>query len=232
MSNVEIIPAILPKSFADLEAHVSKVRAVATTIQIDVVDGAFAHNKTWPYRDSGSFEKIVSEEHGLPFWEDHDYEFDLMIEDSHLKAMEFARAGALRIVVHANAHGAVEGLRSLADLRQETGAYVITTGLALQPTMQPDVLDSFDTLFDYVQVMGIEKEGFQGQAFDHHAVPLIERLRRRYPDLIIQVDGAVKMENARSLAKAGANRLIVGSAIFEAADPTAALEALKQEANS
>ncbi len=232
MSNVEIVPAILPKSFADLEAHVARIGASAKVIQVDVVDGQFAHNKTWPYRDGASFEKIVSEEHGLPLWEDHDYEFDLMIEDSHLKAVEFARAGALRIVVHANAHGAVEGLHSLFELRQETGAYVITTGLALQPSMQPDVLDAFDTLFDYVQVMGIEHEGFQGQPFDHHAIPLIERLRRRYPDLMIQVDGAVKMDNARALAKAGANRLIVGSGIFEADDPLAAFEELKREANS
>ncbi|TSC69416.1 MAG: ribulose-phosphate 3-epimerase [Parcubacteria group bacterium Gr01-1014_56] len=232
MSNVEIVPAILPKSFADLETHVAQVRTGAKTIQIDVVDGQFAHNKTWPYRDSGSFEKIISEEHGLPFWEDQDYEFDLMIEDPQLSVLNFAHAGALRIIVHANAHGAVEGLRALAELRQETGAYVITTGLALLPTMQPDVLDSFDTLFDYVQVMGIAHEGFQGQPFDHHAIPLIERLRRRYPDLIIQVDGAVKMENARALARAGANRLVVGSAIFGADDPLAALEALKREANS
>ncbi len=231
MSRVEIIPAVLPKSFADLEAHVAKIHTGAKTIQIDVVDGKFAHNKTWPYRDHETFEHIVAEEHGLPFWDDLDYEFDLMIEDSHLTATEFAHAGASRIVIHAGAHGAVEGLRSLAELREETGAYSITTGLALLPTMQPDVLDSFDTLFDYVQVMGIEREGFQGQPFNEHAIPLIERLRRRYPDLLIQVDGAVKLENVRALVQAGANRLIVGSAIFEADDPLEALEALKREAN-
>ncbi len=231
MSKVEVIPAILPKSFEDLEAHGTRVREGAKTIQIDVVDGVFAHNKTWPYKDAATFEKIIAEEHGLPFWDDIDYEFDLMVEDPHTKVMDFVRAGAARVTVHANAHGAVEGLRSLAELRQETGAYVITTGLALLPTMQPDVLDSFDTLYDYVQVMGIAKEGFQGQPFDHHAIPLIERLRRRYPDLVIQVDGAVKIENAHALAAAGANRLIVGSAIFESDDPLAAIEQIKSEAN-
>jgi ribulose-phosphate 3-epimerase len=229
MPSVEIVPAVLPKSFEDLESHVARVRAAAKTIQVDVVDGIFARNRTWPYQDAHSFEKIVSEERGLPAWDDLDYEFDLMIEDPHLRAMDFVHAGAARVTIHADAHGAAEGLRALAELRQETGAYTITTGLALLPTMQPDVLESFDTLFDYVQVMGIEKVGFQGQPFDERAIPLIERLHRRYPDLEIQVDGAVKIENARALAQAGARRLIVGSAIFEAEDPLAAIEALKRE---
>ena len=232
MSSVEIIPAVLPKSFADLEKHVALVKASARIIQIDVVDGHFARNTTWPYRDRATFEKIISEEHGLPFWGDLDYEFDLMVEDPHLTAMEYVRAGASRIVVHAGAHGAIEGLHSLAEAREETGAYVVTTGLALLPTMQPDVLDSFDTLFDYVQVMGIDREGFQGQPFNEHSIVLIERLRRRYPDLVIQVDGAVTLEHVRALVSAGANRLVVGSAIFGADDPLAAFEALRAEANN
>ena len=231
MSKVEIVPAILPKSFNDLEKHVALVHEGAHAIQIDVVDGRFAHNKTWPYHDRESFDKIIKEEHGLPFWDDLDYEFDLMIEDPHMSALDFVHAGASRVIVHANAHGAVEGLHALAELREETGAYSITTGIALQPQMQPDVLDSFDTLYDYVQVMGIEHEGFQGQSFDHHAIPLIERLRRRYPDLLIQVDGAVKIENAYALAQAGANRLIVGSGLFKADDPLRAFADMKAEAN-
>lgn len=230
MSNVQIIPAVLPKSFEDLTAHVEKVRSVARLIQIDVVDGIYARNKTWPYKDRSTFDKIIVEEHGLPFWQDHDYEFDLMIEDPHLVAKEYVSAGASRIIVHANAHGAVEGIHALAELREDTGAYTITTGLALLPTMHPDVLDSFETLYDFVQVMGIDKEGFQGQSFNEQTITLIERLRHRYPELPIQVDGAVTIHNARALVVAGANRLVVGSAIFEAAEPLVAYEEILKEA--
>ena len=229
--DIEIIPAVIPKSFADLEAHVSVVRMVAKMIQVDIVDGRFAHNKTWPYKDRGTFEKIVSEEHGLPFWDDLDFEFDLMIQDPHLEIKQFIQAGGSRMVVHADAPGAVEGLRALADSRGEGGAFAITAGLALLPSMQPDVLESFEGLFDYIQVMGITQVGHQGEKFEPHATALIERLRRRYPELIIQVDGGVNLENVRSLVAAGANRLVVGSAIFGADNPEEAYKALYTKAN-
>jgi pentose-5-phosphate-3-epimerase len=134
---IEIVPAVLPHSFDDLTEHVTRVHGSAHLVQIDVVDGIFARHKTWPYRDSATFEKIVSEEKGLPFWGEIDFEFDLMIEDPHLRAMEFVSAGGSRFVIHAGAHGAVEGIHKLAELREDTGAYSVATGLALTPDMQP-----------------------------------------------------------------------------------------------
>src|SRR6185436_623214 len=80
---VEIVPAVLPKNFKDLEKHFAAVRPGASGSsmgQIDVVDGVFARNRTWPYRDESSFTKIVADEKGLPFWEEFDYQFDLMID--------------------------------------------------------------------------------------------------------------------------------------------------------
>lgn len=224
---IEIIPAILPKSFDDLQRHADIVHPFAKKVQVDVVDGHFARGKTWPYKDGTSFEKIKEEERGLPYWEDLDYEFDLMIDSTHEHAMDYVHAGASHVVVHAHAQGAVEGLRKLAEVREDdNGAFSITTGLALLPNMQPDVLESFDTLFDYVQVMGIDHEGKQGQPFDEHAVALVERLHRRYPDLVIQVDGGVSMDTAPLLVRAGAVKLVVGSAIFNADNPQHAYEAL------
>ena len=231
-TDIEIIPAVLPKSFADLESHLSVIHSVAKMVQVDIVDGRFAHNKTWPYKDHETFEKIVAEEHGLPFWDDLDFEFDLMIQDPHLDIIKFIQAGGSRMVVHADAAGALEGLRILAEAKGEAGAFSITTGLALLPSMQPDVLESFESLFDYVQVMGINKVGHQGEAFEPHSLALIERLRRRYPDLVIQVDGGVNLETIESLVLAGANRLVVGSAIFGEDNPEEAYKALYTKANA
>ncbi|HVV15281.1 MAG TPA: hypothetical protein VHD55_02710 [Candidatus Paceibacterota bacterium] len=229
---VEIIPAILTKSYKELERQAEIAHAFAKKIQIDVVDGVFAKHATWPYKDGSNFQKIKEEEHGLPFWEDLDFEFDLMIENPHEHAMDYVRAGASHIVIHAEATGAVEALQKLAELRgDDAGAFSITTGLALLPNMQPDVLESFDTLFDYVQVMGINTVGRQGEPFDAHSVALVERLRHRYPDLVIQVDGGVNTETAGALAHAGANRLIAGSAIFGADNPEEAYKALYTLAN-
>ena len=79
--------------------------------------------------------------------------------------------------------------------------------------------------------MGIGRVGRQGEPFEPHSLALIERLRKRYPDLTIQVDGGVTMETARSLVQAGANRLVVGHAIFTADNPEEAYNALYTEAN-
>ncbi len=230
--SVEIIPAVLPKSFKDLEEHLGRVRGASTLAQVDVVDGRFARNRTWPYRDRSTFDTIVKEEQGLPFWDEFEFEFDLMIDNPHERVMDFVHAGASRIIVHAKAPGAVEALQLLADVREDDqGAFTVTTGLALMPDMQPDVLEQFDAIFDFVQVMGIDRVGFQGEAFNKRALYLVERLRRRYPNLQIQVDGAVGIDNAHALVKAGATRLIVGHAIFDADDPKAEMEKLTAEAN-
>jgi pentose-5-phosphate-3-epimerase len=91
-------------------------------------------------------------------------------------------------------------------------------------------LERFDGLYDFVQVMGIDRIGRQGEPPDRHhkEIALIKALRERYPVLVIQVDGGVA-PHPRELLEAGANRLIVGSAIVRARDPKAALEKLYTE---
>lgn len=229
---IEIIPAILPKTLNELDAGVHSVRAVAKLVQVDVIDGHFAQNKTWPYTDKASFEQIVGEERGLPLWEDVDYEFDLMLNNPAPDVMRYVHAGASRIIVHAASAGSIEALQTLAELRQGgEGAFSIQTGVALGLNAELDALDSFDALFDYIQVMGIARVGYQGEPFDTRALTMVERLRTRYPDTAIQVDGGVRADNARALVRAGASRLVVGSAIFAADNPEEAYKALYTEVN-
>lgn len=231
---VDIIPAVLPKNFKDLEAHLAMVRpgmSGAKMAQIDVVDGRFARNRTWPYRDESTFTKIVEDERGLPYWEEFDFQFDLMIDHPEERVMDFIHAGGSHIILHVRSGGALEAFEKVIGMREESGAFSVRAGLALLPTAQPDELEPFEAQFDFVQVMGIERVGFQGEPFDKHAIYLIERLRSRYPELIIQVDGGVSMENANMLAKAGASRLVVGHDIFEADDPVQEIAKLRAEAN-
>lgn len=229
---VEIIPAVLPQSFKDLEEHLFPLSEVARQAQIDVVDGRYAKGKTWPYRDRDSFDRIVSEEHGLPFWDKMDFQFDLMVEDPTIELKNFIQAGATQLVLHARSNNVLAALQTLVDMRtDEIGNYAVHAGVALGPGDQPDVLEPFDAQFDFAQVMGIEHEGRQGEPFDKRALYLVERLRKRYQYLPIQVDGGVTLENAHALAQAGATRLIVGSAIYKTDDPVAAYHALVAEAN-
>ena len=229
---VAIVPAVLPHNFKDLAQHIELLKeAPIKFVQIDAVDGIFAHTRTWPYRDEATFAKVVQEEHGLPLWEQFDFEFDLMVDDPFVKVMEFVHAGAARMLVHAKSATALHAVQKLVDLREESGALPLEVGVAVNLDEQPDALEPFEAQFDYIQVMGIAKIGYQGEPFDKRALYLLERLRQRYPTLTLQVDGGVTMENAHALAKAGANRLVVGSAIFKSDDPVAAIAALKAEAN-
>ncbi len=229
---IEIFPAILPQSFKDLEEKLTLLQGVASHAQIDVVDGHYAKGKTWPYRDSESFAKIVQEEHGLPFWDTMDFQFDLMIEHPELEIEKYLQAGASQVVLHGKAPGVGDALQLMVDKRTEDmGTFVVHAGVALGPLEQPDVLEPFEAQFDFVQVMGIERIGRQGEPFERKALYLIERIRSRYPHLPIQVDGGVTKDNAHDLVAAGATRLIAGSAIFGADDPVAAYKELYNIAN-
>ena len=115
---------------------------------------------------------------------------------------------------------------------EEIGNFPVRAGIALGPQDQPDALEPFESQFDFVQVMGIDREGKQGEPFDKRALYLVERLRARYPKLPIQVDGGVSLQNARELVAAGASRLVVGSAIVKAEDPLAAYQEFQELVNS
>lgn len=234
---IEIVPAILEKSLAAIEAKLALVAGASRRVQIDIIDGRYARapgfwGKTWPYRDAGSWASVLAEKRTMPLFDKFDFEFDLMVSEPKARALEVAHAIASHVVIHARAPGALEALQALAGLKDEDyGAYSIKTGVALGPGEQPDLLNEFEGLYDYAQVMGIARVGRQGQPFDKRALALVERLRARNPALAIQVDGAVTLENAAALARAGANRLIVGHAVWEAEDSKAALAALQAEAN-
>ena len=101
----EIIPAILAKNFEDIEDDLGLILGAASFVQIDVCDGFFVTSKSWPFdsaqgKPDEQFEKIVKQEEGLPYWEDIDFEFDLMVKNPAQKIPDFIAMGASRIVVH------------------------------------------------------------------------------------------------------------------------------------
>lgn len=228
---VEIVPAVLVHSWSELEESLAKVASFATHVQIDVVDGHFARGKTWPYKDHASFDTIAEAGHGLPYWDSLDFEFDLMVNNPALELPRYRRAGASRIVVHADSPGAAALFESMVE-RDDGGEYAIKLGVGLAAHADPHTLAEFEG-YDFVQVMGIEHIGRQGEPFDpdNRALYLLERLRALYPRLPIQVDGGVRPDNVATLIAAGATRLVVGSAILAAEDPHVAYDALVALAN-
>lgn len=209
MSKIEIIPAILPKDYAELEDKASLVLGSVKTVQVDICDGQFVPNATWPYKKhDNTFDKLVKEEDGLPGWEKLNYEIDLMVNKAEEVVDEWVSAGATRVIVHVEMKGdlamAITKLKDRAEI-----------GLALNIETAIDVIEPFKDEIQFVQCMGIDHIGFQGQKFDEEVINKIKEIKTRFPFLPISVDGGVSLESAPKLIDAGANRLVVGSAIFD-----------------
>lgn len=89
--------------------------------------------------------------------------------------------------------------------------------------LAPHLLD-----IDGVQCMGIAEIGAQGRSFDERVLNRIREIRSKYPELSIGVDGSVNEETIMRLKEAGANRFVVGSAVFDTPDPAQAYDALSK----
>ncbi len=81
---MEIIPAIMPKNYEDLKNKIALVRGLVPMVQIDLCDGRFVKMATWPFHseDERSLDNILNEREGMPFWEDIDFELDLMVANA------------------------------------------------------------------------------------------------------------------------------------------------------
>lgn len=207
-SRIEIIPAVLPKDFFELEEKIGLVKDFVKTVQIDVCDGQFTPQPTWPYRKHDDFfERIIHEEDGLPGWEKLNFEIDLMANKPEEKIEDWVQAGATRIILHAESKG------DLADAIEKMSGRV-EIGLALNVETPVSVIDPFKDKIQVVQLMGIDSIGFQHQPFDVKVIQKIKEVKAAYPGLVVSVDGGVSLETAPQLLEAGAERLVAGSAIF------------------
>ena len=222
MKKIEIIPAVLPKDYFELEEKVETIKGFTKRMQVDICDGQFVLSATWPYKkEDDTFEKLQKEEVGLPGWETIDYEFDLMVNRPEDIVESWIIAGANRLIIHVEAKGDIK-----SALEEINGA--VEVGLAINIDTDISALEPYKDDISFVQCMGIDQIGFQGQSFDDQVLKKIKAVKKAYPNLAISVDGGVSMDNALSLIKAGADRLVIGSAIFGSNNPIDTLQTFKK----
>jgi ribulose-phosphate 3-epimerase len=141
-----------------------------------------------------------------------------MVENAHTQFEFFTRLGAKRIIFHIEAETDQVKFKEFLEGLDMYTRENIEIGVAINTTTPIEKLAPIISYIDFVQCMGIEHIGSQGQPFDEKALTQISSLRREYPELIISVDGSVNERTASSLVKAGANRLVVGSALISSLD--------------
>lgn len=219
---MQITPAILPKKFSEIEEKIEQIIGTTDLVQVDICDGKFVPTITWPYwKTDENFEAILREERGMPEWEKINYEFDLMIDKpTEDDARKWLSAGAERIILHL---ASSDDLNPLIDVLHG----LVEIGIAVNNTADISDLDKYIDKIQFIQVMGIRKAGFQGQQFETKALDKVKELRAKYPEMKIQVDGGVDLENVESIKNAGADVVVVGSALFNSENVFETLEEFK-----
>ena len=218
-----IAPSLLSADFARLGEEVRAVVAAgADFVHFDVMDNHYVPNLT-----VGPLvcEAIRPHAAGAPI------DVHLMVEPVDRIAPDFAKAGATFISFHPEASRHVD--RTIALIR-ESGC---RPGLVFNPSTPLDWLDWTLPKLDLVLLMSVNP-GFGGQSFLPHTLAKLAQARRLVDaerersgrEVLLEVDGGVKVDNIGAIAKAGADTFVAGSAIFGARDYRATIAALRAAA--
>jgi len=210
---IRIAPSILSADFSRLGQEIATVEAAgADQIHVDVMDGHFVPNLTI----GPPVIKWIRKTTHLPL------DVHLMIENPDRSLADYREAGADALTVHVEACPHLH--RTLQRIR-ELGA---RAGVALNPATSISSLECILDDVDLILVMSVNP-GFGGQRFIESSYQKLRELTQLLGPRRVErsVDGGVKVENCRALAEAGATTLVVGSAIFEASDPTGVIRHMR-----
>lgn len=210
----QIVPAILEQTlegFLDKVARVTKLSGVER-IQVDFGDGVFIKNQLLA---PAAIQPLNPAFH----WEAH-----LMVKEPK-DFFDYKIAGFKTIFVH---YEAFDNSRDLHQAIEAIKSEGLKPALAVNPGTPVEVFKDFEKTVSHFLLMGVNP-GAQGQEFLADTIRRIGLLRKLIPNGIIEVDGGINISNAKEVAKAGADLIVVGSAIVRASDINEAWEKLRLE---
>jgi ribulose-phosphate 3-epimerase len=216
-SEFRIAPSILSADFARLGEEVREVIAAgADVIHFDVMDNHYVPNLTVGPLVCGAIRPHCN----VPI------DVHLMVKPVDRIVPDFAKAGASIISFHPEASEHVD--RTLGLIR-DSGC---RAGLVFNPATPLIHLDHVMDKVDLILLMSVNP-GFGGQSFIPATLPKIAEARKRIAasgrDIWLEVDGGIKADNIASIAAAGADTFVAGSAIFNEKDRAGAIRRMREE---
>jgi len=216
MPTIEIMPSVLAADMGNLEGAIRQCEAAgADQIHLDVMDGVFVPNISM----GPAVCEMVNRVTDLPI----DTHLMLLRPQDHIEA--FAKAGSDTILIHIEAECDMEDtLRKIRDLGCKAGITVNP------PTPVDSIFQTLEKgLVDEVLVMSVNP-GFGGQSYIAEAEAKVAEVRRRYPDMLISIDGGIDLETVKPAAAHGANLFVAGTSLFKAPDMKVAIAQMRANA--
>lgn len=220
---IRISPSILSSDFARLAEECNAiVREGADWLHVDVMDGHFVPNLTL-----GALVLKALSKHVDGFMDCH-----LMVSNPEQWIKDFADAGADMFTFHLEAVAPelnTDRHEAVVDLTRKVRSAGMYVGIALRPDTAVECVIPYVEAGDVDLVLPLSVEpGFGGQSFQPEMMSKVRTLRDRFKDLQIEVDGGISPSTIEHAAKAGANVIVAGSAVFGSSDRAGVMRSLRE----